>query len=302
MIFSTTECITWLAISLTETVAIVTLNLATIIVFIRNRSLRKRSMYLVINLAVVDMFCGGFSRFMDSFYTGAYCNFWKYEVTPYGVWNNVITSILSLFPLTSQINIAAISVERMHATFRPFRHHVMKQWVYALIVTVIWIIGVLLSGIYYVDRGIYLARIRFYPYTFALVSLVCLFVICVCHLSIAVKMSGRCGARPQHHSATNRERKLTETLCIMTSLSLLLRMPNAILSLLHAAIDVFSSLSPLTAGRLIRTLVVLMYANSLINPIIYAIRIPEFKRDLVSLFSCRRQQRRSQVIPLRVNQ
>ena len=25
---------------------------------------------------------------------------------------------------------------------------------------------------------------------------------------------GCCGARPQHHSATNRERKLTETLCI----------------------------------------------------------------------------------------
>ena len=300
MIFSTTECITWLTISLTETVAIVTLNLATIIVFIKNRSLRKRSMYLVFNLAVVDMLCGGFSRFMDSFYTGVYCYFWKYDVTPYGVWSNVITSILSLFPLMSQINIAAISIERMHATFRPFRHHTMKQWVYTLIITVIWITGVLLSGIYFADWGVYLARIRFYPYTFALVSLVCLFVICVCYVSIAVKTSGYCGERPQHHGASNRERKLTKTLLIMTLLSLLLWLPNAILSLLHAVIDVFSSLSPLTASRLIRTLVVLMYANSLINPIIYAIRIPEFKRGLVSLFSCRRQPR--QVVPVRVSQ
>ena len=38
---------------------IVTLNLCTIIVFIRNRNLRKRSTYLVINLAVIDMLVGG---------------------------------------------------------------------------------------------------------------------------------------------------------------------------------------------------------------------------------------------------
>ena len=56
---SLSECIPWMTVGLAESVAIVTLNLCTIIVFISNRNLRKRSTYLVINLAVIDMFVGG---------------------------------------------------------------------------------------------------------------------------------------------------------------------------------------------------------------------------------------------------
>ena len=53
--FSLPECITWLAVGLMLSVAMVTLNLITVIVFIKNRNLRKRRTYLVINLAVVDL-------------------------------------------------------------------------------------------------------------------------------------------------------------------------------------------------------------------------------------------------------
>ena len=60
-LFSSSECIAWLTVFITESVAIVTVNILTIIIFIRNRSLCKRSMYLVINLAVADMLVGGFS-------------------------------------------------------------------------------------------------------------------------------------------------------------------------------------------------------------------------------------------------
>ena len=56
------ERIAWLTVVMTESVAIVTLNILTIIVFIKNHNLRKRSIYLVINLAVVDMFTGGFTE------------------------------------------------------------------------------------------------------------------------------------------------------------------------------------------------------------------------------------------------
>ena len=57
------ECITWLAVFLTISVAVVTVNLLSIILFIKNHSLRTRAMYLVINLTIVDMFVGGFSHF-----------------------------------------------------------------------------------------------------------------------------------------------------------------------------------------------------------------------------------------------
>ena len=73
--YSSTECIAWLAVFMTEAVAIVTLNIITIIIFMKNRSLRKRKMYLVINLAVADLFVGVFAEVMNFCPVGKGCNF-----------------------------------------------------------------------------------------------------------------------------------------------------------------------------------------------------------------------------------
>ena len=58
MVFSSSECIIWFTVFTAEFVAIVTVNLLSIILFIKNRSLRTRSMYLVISLTVADMLVG----------------------------------------------------------------------------------------------------------------------------------------------------------------------------------------------------------------------------------------------------
>jgi len=63
-----------MAVSLAESVAIVTLNLCTVIVFIKNRNLRKRSTYLLINLAVKDMLAGGIAVHKVFYSVGADCN------------------------------------------------------------------------------------------------------------------------------------------------------------------------------------------------------------------------------------
>ena len=58
MVVSSSECIIWLTVFTAEFVAIVTVNLLAIILFIKNRNLRTRSMYLVISLTVADMLVG----------------------------------------------------------------------------------------------------------------------------------------------------------------------------------------------------------------------------------------------------
>ena len=83
--YSSSECIAWLTVFMTEFVAIVTLNILTIIVFIKTRVLRKRSMYLVINLAVADMFIGGFVGAWNFFLTGVDCNFWLSNLSYFGL-------------------------------------------------------------------------------------------------------------------------------------------------------------------------------------------------------------------------
>ena len=90
-------------------------------------------MYLVINLAVADMFAGGYGGALNFFYTGPLCNFWQTNLPSLGLWHSVLYGVYNTFILTSIINLAVISLERLHATFRPFKHRFIKKWVFGVI-------------------------------------------------------------------------------------------------------------------------------------------------------------------------
>ena len=125
----------------------------------------------------------------------------------------------------------------------------------------------------------------------------CLFIIFVAYSSIVVKVY--CGAHPQHHGAASRERKLTKTLFIVTLVSLMTCLPYSVYKMLELDADIMTSPPKLTSLRLNNIFFILGCVNSLVNPILYTIRMPEFRRALVSVF--RRQHSQVQVqIPLRV--
>ena len=142
--WSLSECIPWMTVGLAASVAIVTLNLCTIIVFIRNRNLRKRSIYLVINLAVTDIFVGGVVVYYPFYKFGVRCSLWKGHSTEYRT-QYFIGTLASLFPIASLTNITVIALERVHATFCPLRHRVLKKRVYRFIIAVVWVISGLLA-------------------------------------------------------------------------------------------------------------------------------------------------------------
>ena len=281
--FSFPECITWLAVGLTECVTIVTLNIITVIVFMKYRNLRKRSTYLIINLAVVDMLVAGNATYALFYFVGASCNVWKYNVIESWL-KHVRDSFLLLFPLSSLTTITAISIERLHATLRPFRHRVLKNIVYKLIIAVVWVTATVII----VSKDV-LWKFKGPSYIVHLVNsyiAICLSVICVSYSCIVIKV--RCGAQPRHHGAASRERKLTMTLLIVTVVSLLFYLPDVIFHFFYSA----SSISLETYFRLHGTLNVLFYANSLVNPILYAIRMPEYRSAVLALFRRRPQQQR----------
>ena len=135
LMFSLAECVPWLAVLLLLSLAIIILNLITIIVFIKNRSLRKRSTYLMINLAVADMLAGVFYTDYFNALGADLCNLWE-DIVPVKL--AVYMFLFSfLFTAASITNISAISLERLHATFLPLRHRVMQKWIYGLIVAII---------------------------------------------------------------------------------------------------------------------------------------------------------------------
>ena len=292
--FSSSECIAWLTVFGMEAVAIVTLNVLTILVYLKERSLRKRSMYLVINQAVADMLVAG-CVIIEFYDLGSNCKFWTSidsSNLPYvivtGVW-------FYLIPVASVTNLAAISLERMHATFLPFKHRLIKKKMFGGAVATVWITTGLCSGIHVLSffysfsietrRG--MSRLYLTYFSF------CLLIILVSYLSIAIKIMY--GNQPHHHGATSRERKLTKTLFIVTVVSLLLTQPFIIFWTLRLG---SSNTSTAILRRTRLSFRFLLWANSLVNPICYAFRIPEFRRALFLFLRCRFQPQPAQVFPL----
>jgi len=231
------------------------------------------------------MFVGGFALYRLFFWLGIGCNLWNWPS------NEVDMSFFLLMVFLtcgSLINIAIIALERVHATFFPFKHRVLKKWVYRLIIAVVWVTSglVTLADTLLGEFDTVYFSIYLYP-TF---MSICLLIICVSYWSIVIKV--RCGAQPQHHGATSRERKLTMTLLIVTVVSLLLYLPNVIVSyvLFISKIEIMVSFS--VFYHLHCTLLVLFYSNSLVNSIIYALRMPEYRSALLAFFSKLTQQQR----------
>ena len=298
------ECSTWYAVFLTVTVAVVAVNLLSIILFVKNKNLRTRAMYLVINLTVADMFVGGTAIFAivllfllygceggNLYFVFIVERKWPpifFVLNMIGMW----------LPLTSVAGIAVISLDRMHATFRPFRHRNIKKWAYGLTIAGVWILTAMIV-IPFPLIHLYLNsqqqwQLLFPVYLWRSYCFLCLFVICVSYTSIALKFW--CGTRPLSHGAANRQRKLTVTLFIMTIVSLLLKCWLPYVEYTFVSFSVLDKFSLRTYLRLKLSFSLLYHTNSLVNPIIYTIRMPEFRRALLVLF--KRRQRQNVAIPL----
>ena len=283
MIVSSSECIIWFTVFTAEFVAIVTVNLFSIILFIKNRSLRTRSMYLVMSLTVADMLVGSLSGSASQLDLLRNCHFVNFSLVYLKV---LIRSLLLFIPFVSLTNIAAISLERSHATFRPFKHRLIKRWVYVVAIVVVWVFPVITLVI----REIEWLLIRHHLYLWESHCCLCLIVTFVSYTSIVFNF--RFGAHPQRLcAAALRQRKLTFTLFITTLVSLLLWLPYNVYLVVVWLTDICNYRITYPEGLSFGfSLRFLLYANSLVNPILYAIRMPDFKKALLSFFRCHQRK------------
>ena len=266
--FSSSKCIAWLTVLNIEAIAIVTLNALTIIIYLKERILRKRSMYLVISLAVADIFAT-YNLIVHILLLGNECNLWTINLFRSFEILRVIGSLTYFFSAASVTNLAAISLERMHATFRPFKHRLIKKKIY--LEQLLRVFGLQLPCLqlsFFLSRPditIFHMEVSYFSF-----QICCLFIIVVSYSSIATKVN--CGTHPQHHGAIRRERKLTKTLFIVTIVSLILVMPFTIFRFRTSVTsgEMFETISHETWLHLQSSLGCLLYANSVINPLLYA--------------------------------
>ncbi|XP_067045639.1 neuropeptide FF receptor 1-like [Acropora muricata] len=291
--FSASECISWLTVFGIQAFAIVLLNALVIIICLKERSLRKRSMFLVINLAVADMSVGG-SVIIECWILGSSCDIRTTNIL--SSYFLVIITVQVSLPLASMTNLAAISLERMHATFRPFKHRLAKKKVFGVAVAAVWITTALPTVMYVLAFFLKFTSkfklVRVIMTIFPSFFLLYLLIIIVSYSSVAIKIA--CGNQLHHHGATSRERKLTKTLLITTVVSVLLTLPFLVFCFL-SYFETYRPTSYRTLVRLRYFLNFLYYTNSIANPVIYAFRIPEFKGALYSILRFRSQPQPVQV-------
>ena len=141
--FSASQCIPWLVVLIIECLATVILNIITIVFFMKKKhQLQRRNLCLIIHLVMADLLAGAVSgplqierRLLQLCPLGNYRQrtSWSFFLS---------FAFLHLFSFTSLTNLMAISLERLHATFFPFRHRFVKKWVHRAIVIVIWLIPI----------------------------------------------------------------------------------------------------------------------------------------------------------------
>ena len=274
----TSSCIPWFAVLSVERLAIVILNITTIIVFVKQRQLQRKSTYLIIHLAIADLLVGAISGPMQVHAFMALCYDEVWDIT----FSRISLAIRPFFLFASLVNLAFISLERVHATYRPFKHRLIKKWLYRLVIAFIYL-STICKGTIEIVTDWPLNSIWVYCSYFILLVLVCL-----CYISIYIKV--RCSRQHQLHGAAGlRERKLTSTLFLVTFASLLTFLPLTIwesMIFLHN-ISIPNWSTYLQIGGTTRTL---FLANSLINPILYAVRMPEFRAGISKMVFCRTPQ------------
>ena len=225
---------------------------------------RKRSSFLLIGLGVADLLVGGLA--IPLFIAA---------IESASITTRRVFSIVDMFTSTSSIyTLAVISLERMFAIGWPLRHRTANFRIYICAISIPWII----AAIFTVLTDVYVYIIKRYSVIYLLVffPVTPLLVMCVAYYVIWRKQkSPIC-----NHNNVIREAKLANTLFLITGASVFTWLPFQILNLL-VYLQITANFSHLQLTVFI--IRVLQCSNSLINVIIYPLRIPEFKNYLLHL-------------------
>lgn len=248
-------------------------NLLIIVLFVINKKLRKKSLLLVISMAFADLMLGTLSVPIYILVIGCSYNLWKAEEV---LSNNSFfishTVTDTVFAQASLISAAAISGERFYAIYWPLKSQIVTTRAYRIVLVTVWTLAIIISSV--IIALSHLASHKHAVYAWAPYALILTFIICAFNFSIWRKFQhGRVASQQQNRALHNK--RLTKTLLIASGLALLSWLPLIITNVL----DVYG-ISISWRNNLVVNLV--NFSNSFINPVVYVLRIPEFRNALGS--------------------
>ena len=199
----------WLTVFVVELAVISIINGFTILTFARNRHLRKRTTYLIINLTIADFFVGTVSGPMHIYHSMTF-----ERGSGFG-WGKFIVMFLDeVFLTCSLLHLALLSLERLHATLFPIRHCLLLNWVYFKTVVFIWFLAVIPTS---ACAALFLIAPQASRYVWASLIIAVLLTVIVSYVIIALNVKRK--APPYSSGAVSSDRKLTVTILVVIVLS-----------------------------------------------------------------------------------
>ena len=232
-----------------------------------NRRFRKRSHYLLIDLAIADLLVGLFAVpiYMITVISEG-------KLVPQVVLDGVdmFTGFSSIFTLT------VISLERLFAISRPLRHRKLSSHSYVIPIATPWILSLVgTSPRVLLDYSIVT------HYQFAIVIIITLstplLITCTSYCVIWRKHA----SRMQNEVRTRREARLSKTLFLITGTFLLTWLP------FQAVVVLENMCLPCRNVHIVVIFVckLLQFSNSFLNFLIYGLRMPAYRKAVCNIFS-----------------
>ena len=260
----------WRAVWLTQFIMVFIINAFTLVVFARSRHLRRRNTYLIMNLTVADLLIAAVSGpetillyIRD-----------KNPEKGFGVLYSIISDMCWIASLG---NLVLISLERLHATLYPFRHCLVGKSIYYKIIIFSWFGALTLACVLHIIRMNNPVLTDRYPWIIYVVL-----TLAVLTTSYVIRLS-KFITKPhvqQLGSVISAERKLSVTLFIVSAASIITLLPWLITICIAISSDRYLWLQ-FTPMKIASTF---YHLNSILNPVIYAIRLTEFRRSSKELF------------------
>ena len=243
-------------------------NSLTIATFLK-KNFRKGSHFLLISLALADLLVG---CTIPLYMAGMFVRSHKPEILSYALQVASCTTICSIFHLP------VISLERLHAVLRPFRHRQLSLTAYWVAIATPWIVSLFFTIPAYVLRWSQ-NRSNFVFFVFAFLTTPLLIT---SFSYIVIWKKGRESRGKVRSFRQNQEGRFSRIIFLVTVASFATWMPFQLCTIVRSLSP--TTFIPLSVFFSIR---VLQFSNSFVNFVIYFFRFPSYRKALFSMFSCK---------------
>ena len=253
-------------------------NVLTLIIFAREKKLRKKSLFLVMNMALADAMLGAVSLpLLVYFSAGPYYQLWTAKKN--AIFSYSFYFLDTTFSQSSLISAVFISCERFYAVYWPLKNKTLSTPAYGIAIFMVWSLAIVVSIAVFPSH--YLGSHKAAVLSWMPFPLSFLFIVCACNIGIWRKVRKRNIALQQQNRAASQNQLLTKTLLFVSAISVLSWLPLVINNLV-IVLDI--PMLPLCS----QIITILNFSNSILNPFVYALRISEFRQTLI--LCCSRRQ------------